>query len=167
MSRYEHKLDNPVWYSLQETHQEFALTFGDLKCYQPDVCPFGGFKGDNNISDGIDQYSKLIDNFYIVGERSQFSSNLSLKKELVCLQMVIDHPIGLDILEDIVSLDNHGEALFDLVNLVQPGYFKRRTALLGNYAGLSQDFSHELFLFRLNIKLRSPYQLFQYQGNVA
>lgn len=37
----------------------------------------------------------------------------------------------------IVSLtSNNTKALFDLVNLVQPGYFKERTALLGNYYGI-------------------------------
>ena len=139
MNKAENKLDNPVWYSLEETHQEFSVTYDSLKCYQPDVCPFGGYLGSNRIADQIDAYAALTDNFYIVGEKPDFSSRLRLNKELVCLQMVIDRIIEQDILEDIVLLNNHGDALFDLVNMVQPGYFKRRTALLGNYYGIFKN----------------------------
>jgi ribosomal protein S18 acetylase RimI-like enzyme len=135
----EHKLDNPVWYSLQESHRDFSITYGSLKCYQPDVCPFGGYEGGSNIGDQMDAYSALIDNFYIVGEKPGYSSKVRLNKELVCLQMVIDDNIDLDILEDIIPLSNHRDALFDLVNLVQPGYFKRRTGLLGNYYGIFKN----------------------------
>ena len=53
--------------------------------------------------------------------------------------MVIDHPIELAIAENIVLLDNHREELFDIVNLVQPGYFRPRTALLGDYFGIFKN----------------------------
>ncbi|HEX6181695.1 MAG TPA: GNAT family N-acetyltransferase [Chitinophagaceae bacterium] len=139
MNKDEHKLDNPVWHSLEEAHQEFSVTYGSLKCYQADICPFGGYLGSNRIADQIDAYAALIDNFYIVGERPEFSSRLKLDKELVCLQMVIDHSVDLDILEDVVPLSNHRDALFELVNMVQPGYFKRRTSLLGNYYGIFKN----------------------------
>ena len=139
MNKDEHKLDNPVWYSLKEAHQDFSITYGSLKCYQPDVCPFGGYEGGSNISDQVDAYSALIENFYIVGEKPAFSSRLKLNKDLVCLQMIIDDIVDLDVLEDIIPLSNHRDALFDLVNSVQPGYFKRRTGLLGNYYGIFKN----------------------------
>lgn len=135
----EKKLDNPVWHALQETHQRFSLTYNNVKCYQPDVCPFGGYDGDNDISGALDEYSKLIDNFYIVGERPVFSDRLGLKNELVCLQMVIDHRIAMDIVEDIVPLDDHRDELMELVNFVQPGYFRTKTPLMGNYYGIFKN----------------------------
>ena len=30
------KLDNLVWHCLNETHRDFALDYGSLKCYHPD-----------------------------------------------------------------------------------------------------------------------------------
>ena len=38
------KLDNPVWFSLSETHQSFAVDYGSVKFYHPEYCPFGGFE---------------------------------------------------------------------------------------------------------------------------
>src|SRR5688572_23151393 len=129
----EYKLDSPVGYSLEEVNKVFSITYGSLKCYQLFVCPFGGFEGGSSVTDLFDVFSALIDNFFIVGDKPVFSSRVRLDKELVCLQMIIDDIVDLDILEDIIPLSNHRDALFDLVNLVQPGYFKRRTGLLGNY----------------------------------
>ena len=43
------KLDNPVWFSLSETHQSFAIDYGSIKFYHSDYCPFGGFEKDNAI----------------------------------------------------------------------------------------------------------------------
>ncbi|MNQ24173.1 hypothetical protein D3C85_373610 [compost metagenome] len=40
----ENKLDNPVWYSLSENHQEFAIDYGNTKFYDPNYGPFGGLQ---------------------------------------------------------------------------------------------------------------------------
>lgn len=69
MIREEEKLDNPVWFSLTETHQKFALEYGNIKFYHPDYCPFGGLINRENISDGTDQYANETADFYIVGEK--------------------------------------------------------------------------------------------------
>ncbi|KIC02316.1 acetyltransferase [Flavobacterium sp. JRM] len=135
------KLDNPAWYSLSETHQEFSINYNNIKFYNPDYCPFGGFIILENISESIDEYSKLTDGFFIVGEKPQLSDQLELKNELICLQMIIHDRIDVEIKENIVALttSQHIDALFELVSLVQPGYFKRKTALLGNYFGIFKD----------------------------
>lgn len=134
------KLDNPVWHSLNEAHAKFSLNFTNLKCYQPDYCPFGGYKDPASIANEMDEYSKQIDNFYVVGEKPTFSENLVLKKELVCLQMLIDHPINIGVTEEIIQLNNRYEKdLFDLVNLVQPGYFRSNTSKLGDYYGIFKN----------------------------
>ncbi|MFV8344732.1 GNAT family N-acetyltransferase [Flavobacterium sp. ZB4P13] len=134
------KLDNPVWFSLSETHQSFAVDYGSVKFYHPDYCPFGGFEKGNSIVKSIDEYSAKVDNFFIVGEKPELSNLLKLNKELVCLQMIVYDAIDITINDPIVKLtDEHIDALYELVNLVQPGYFKRKTALLGNYYGIFKN----------------------------
>lgn len=131
------KLDNPVWHSLSETHRKFSIGYPHVKFYHPDYCPFGGFIPAENISDQLEQYSALMNDFFIVGDRPQLSFRLGLKKELVCLQMIIKDKIATDARDNISKLTNeHAGALFELVNRVQPGYFKKKTALLGNYFGI-------------------------------
>ncbi|WP_417938729.1 GNAT family N-acetyltransferase [Flavobacterium sp. ZB4R12] len=134
------KLDNPVWFSLSETHQSFAVDYDRIKFYHPDYCPFGGFEKGNAISKSIDEYSTKVDNFFVVGEKPELSNLLKLNKEVICLQMIVYNPIDIAINEQIVKLtDEHIDALYELVNLVQPGYFKRKTALLGNYYGIFKN----------------------------
>jgi predicted GNAT family acetyltransferase len=136
----ENKLDNPAWYSLSETHSEFAIDYGNTKFYNPDYCPFGGFIDSENIADAIDQYSALSNNFFIVGKKPQVSNAVKIAKELVCLQMIIREKIELSVDIEIVKLtENQNEELCALVNLVQPGYFKTKTPLLGNYFGIFKD----------------------------
>ena len=134
------KLDDPVWHSLNETHSHFSINYDNLKCYDPGYCPFGGYKGSGEMAEGIKSYAKLINSFYIVGEKPTFSKDLVLKKELVCLQMVLDRGTGLVVEEEIIKLNHQfEEALFQLVNLVQPGYFKKNTVQLGDYYGIFKD----------------------------
>ena len=134
------KLDNPVWYSLSESHKDFAIEYNNIKFYHPDYCPFGGFIAIENTAAPIAEYAKLVDNFFIVGEKPTIPNTLKLHKELVCLQMVIADTIDLEIKEKIVDLcEEHIEELFQLITLVQPGYFKKKTALLGRYYGIFKN----------------------------
>jgi predicted GNAT family acetyltransferase len=140
MKKDHHKLDNPVWYSLAETHQQFSVDYNIAKFYHPDYCPFGGFETGENIANQLDAYSTLVDNFYVVGSKPQLSAHLELKKELICLQMIVNKKIDIALKEEITILTNeHTDALFQLVNLVQPGYFKNKTALLGSYFGIFKN----------------------------
>ena len=134
------KLDNPVWFSLSETHHTFAVDYSNLKFYHPDYCLFGGFKNNENTSTSIDDYSALADNFFIVGEKPELPQNLKLKSELVCLQMVIENKITVRPGESITELTfEHENVLYQLVNLVQPGYFRKKTSALGNYFGIFKE----------------------------
>ena len=136
----ENKLDNPVWHSLSETHQIFSVCYDGVKFYHPDYCPFGGFETTENVSNFISEYSKLEDNFFIVGDKPDIPNLLVLKKELVCLQMIINDKINTEIKDNITEIrSDDTEVLFELVTLVQPGYFKKKTALLGNYFGIFKN----------------------------
>jgi ribosomal protein S18 acetylase RimI-like enzyme len=136
----ENKLDNPVWYSLSENHNDFAIDYGNTKFYNPNYGPFGGFITLENTEIATKEYSSLIDNFFVVGEKPEIDPSLKIAKELVCLQMVINERIQLPIDVEIVKLGTvHHEILCDLVNLVQPGYFKNKTMLLGDYYGIFKE----------------------------
>lgn len=133
----DHKLDNPVWYALNETHQHFVIEYNDVKFYHPDYCPFGSFSGNVDTKDAMHAYAALCNNFYIVGCKPAFNPGIRLHKELVCDQMLLENPIIISIDESIVALQPiHHPDLFALVNLVQPGYFKKKTAQMGNYFGI-------------------------------
>lgn len=131
------KLDNPVWHSLSEDHAKFSLDFGDMRFYHPDYCPFGSGKTDVKNPDHIGQYAELVDKFFIVGEQPKIPAHLQVQNKLVCLQMVINRKIISEPGYDVVRLnDMRLNSLLELVNLVQPGYFRPKTALLGNYFGI-------------------------------
>ncbi len=134
------KLDNPVWHSLSETHKDLAIDHGHIKFYHPDYCPFGSFTNIENTSPYITEYSTLIEDFFIVGEKPQLPNFLKLKKELICLQMTLHNKIEMNITEEIIKLsDRYNDELFQLVNLVQPGYFRRKTFLMGDYYGIFKN----------------------------
>ena len=135
------KLNNPVWYCLQETHQEFGINYADkLRCYQPEYCVFGAFEVAKEAKVHIGEYATLAQNFFMVGEKPFIPENLNLKKEVLCNQMIIEQPIDLEIQAKIVALKpEHLEALYQLICFVYPGYFQRKTALLGTYFGIFEE----------------------------
>ena len=140
MTADQNKLDNPVWCSLSETHKNFSIGYPHIKFYHPDYCPFGGYGANKTVSNYIDEYSKLTDNFFIVGNKPAFSDSLKLNNELVCRQMIPEYKIETDIKEKIMKLEEeHANELFQLVNQVQPGYFRRKTFLLGSYYGIFKN----------------------------
>lgn len=135
------QLDNPAWYSLSQTHQPFVIDYNGMKCYHPEYCPFGGFMHIAATDAGLNAYTLLTGNFFIVGDRPDFSNHVQLKNELVCHQMILERPMDILITEEITELKTvqHKAALAELVNLVQPGYFKARTSELGNYYGIYKE----------------------------
>ncbi|HMG66101.1 MAG TPA: GNAT family N-acetyltransferase [Chitinophagaceae bacterium] len=134
------KLENPIWHSLTEVHQSFAIDYGNIKFYHPDYCPFGGYILNENIAEPIDKYSTKVDQFFIVGEKPGISNSMKLKNELVCDQMILNKKITFNSSEHIVRLnDNHAAEVFQLVNMVQPGYFKSKTFLLGSFFGIFKN----------------------------
>jgi GNAT superfamily N-acetyltransferase len=140
MSPDEKKLDNPIWNSLSETHKSFGIDYGSIKFYHPDYCPFGGFTEIENTANPIAEYAELASHFYIIGQQPNVPANLNLKDELICLQMIIYDKINHIIKDEIVKLDeNHLDALLELVKIVYPEYFKKKTAELGNYYGIFKN----------------------------
>ncbi len=134
------KLDNPVWYALSESHFAFAISKNNVQFYIPNYCPFGAFTKQENMTEALAGYANLTNNFFIVGQKPIYPNSLTLQQELVCLQMIIEQPINVPINNPIKLLTKADmPALFNLVNLVQPGYFRKNTAALGNYYGIFQN----------------------------
>ncbi len=134
-----YKLDNPVWHSLSETHSKFAINYNGIKFYNPEYCSFGGADS-QYAAEAIRSYAQLTRNFFVVGDKPELPENLDLKNEVICLQMLIEQPVGIPITVKIVELiSKHTEELYNLVNLLQPGYFMMKTALMGNYYGVFEN----------------------------
>lgn len=135
------KLDNPAWYSLSETHKDFVIDYNNMKFYDPDHCTFGGAVNDNETESGIAAYASLTNSFFVIGNRPDINDKVQIEGELVCNQMVLDQRIDIDIHENIIELHTEDQRndLFKLVNLVQPGYFKNKTADLGSYYGIYKN----------------------------
>lgn len=138
-----YKLDNPAFYSLSETHSNFALNLHGMKFYNPIYCPFGGWKRHLCIDteQGIANYAQETSSFYVIGQKPIFGDNMILSKELICDQMLLESPLNIEINEEIIEIrtDSERNELYQLVNLVQPGYFKEKTPQLGNYYGIYKN----------------------------
>ena len=135
------KLDNPAWYSLKETHQSLSISSDEIKFYLPEICPFGGMTSpEANLSLFIHNHIPLSNSFFVIGNKPQKTSGLSFEKELVCLQMVCSETIKMETTEDILELnEKHKGQLVQLVNMVQPGYFKEGTVKMGDYFGIFKN----------------------------
>lgn len=136
----EQKLDNPVWYSLAESHKKLSIICNKTHFYHPGYCAFGAFNEISNNGEDLVAYAKLVTSFFIFGIKPSIPKTLKLKDELLCLQMIVRHQIVVPYMDQIVKLENsHREALFGLVKIVYPEYFKSKTADLGNYYGIFKD----------------------------
>jgi GNAT superfamily N-acetyltransferase len=134
------KLDNPAWHSLNETHRSFAIGDDEIKFYQPGICSFGGINSKQPDLISFSNKYKELSSFFIIGEKPTTSSNLIIEKELVCLQMICSDQIVIDRSEEIINLNKtYEKELYELVNLVQPGYFEKDTSLMGDYYGIFKN----------------------------
>ena len=133
------KLANPVWHSLAETHQPFALDWGEARFYQPAYCPFGSLERPDTGAALVSQYAALADAFFVVGPRPALPASVRLQQELVCWQMLLRQPTRWAITEPILALGpEHSDALFQLVALVMPGFFQKRRTSWGNILAFSK-----------------------------
>ena len=138
ITKEENKLDSPVWHSLNETHHPYIIELNGINFYSPEYCAFGGTLDRKNTSAGIDEYTSLSNDFYVVGEKPAHSSQLCLQKNVACDQLLLKKPIVYPIKESIVTITESKQKmeLYDLVQEVQPGYFKSKTMELGHYFGI-------------------------------
>jgi ribosomal protein S18 acetylase RimI-like enzyme len=145
MANPEHLLDNLAWYVLNSHHREFALGNAIVKRYQPEIAPFVAFKpGHEKDFDQLNSWLRDSEIFYFIGDASSFPRTWRIEKELDCVQMFCDHLIpGKEYDHEIQSLKStESKAQYDLIQMVQPGYYVEQTRLLGRYFGIYAD--HQL-----------------------
>ena len=137
----DYKLDNPIWHALNETHKQYAIEFNSCKFYKPEYSPFGGMGEGGDTALATDQYTKLTPLFYMVGDPPIAGSSARIKKQLTANQMILYKPFAFDISEKIVELESQEQKkeLYELVNLVQPGFIRERTVAMGTYFGIYAD----------------------------
>jgi GNAT superfamily N-acetyltransferase len=139
----EEQLKNPVWYALQETHKKYAVEFNGVKFYNPDICLFGSFFDETKTTKASIDYLKTSDKFFFVSENQtpKIDDALGLlEKKIEGCQMVLDKLTNVLITEDIVLLDEtYIDEIYDLIWLVMPGFFKKRTFEMGKYFGIFKE----------------------------
>ncbi|WP_370899094.1 GNAT family N-acetyltransferase [Chryseobacterium gossypii] len=134
-----HKLDNPVYHSLNEYHEKFCLNIGSTKFYNPEVATFGGAETISAEKD-LEGYLHICHDFLIFGARPDLGNLTVELSKLVCDQYVLENSPEVDITEEIIPLgENHHEELLAFVKKFYPHYFKARTPELGRYFGIFKD----------------------------
>ena len=143
MTNLEQQLKNPVWYSLIETHNKYAIEFDGVQFYNPDICTFGSFLDEAKTTKASINYIKESDKFFFVSENKSpkvFDTRVFLEKKIDGCQMVLNKLTDTSITEEIVLLDDsHVEEVYDLIQLVMPGYYKKRTFEMGNFFGIFKN----------------------------
>ncbi|WP_299319340.1 GNAT family N-acetyltransferase [uncultured Maribacter sp.] len=143
MVKLEEQLKNPVWYSLNETHKKFGVEYDGVRFYDQEVCTFGSFFDESKTEKASSQYIKTTDSFFFVSENQTpiiDDAKIVLERKIDGCQMVLKQLPEVSITEDIVLLTNeYIDEVYDLIWLVMPGYYRRRTFVMGNYYGIFKD----------------------------
>ena len=143
MKDLEHQLKNPVWYSLKETHKKFVVEFNDVQFYNPEICNFAAFFDETKTAEASNDYLKISDEFFFVSEDQTpiiDDTKVFLAKKTNGCQMVLNKLADVEIDENIVLLDaTYIDEIYDLIWLVMPGYYKKRTFEMGKYFGIFKN----------------------------
>lgn len=141
MSSGLHKLDNPAWFALTETHARFADGATGLKRYDPSIVLFAGFDRSAEItSSDFDSVFNPGDSFFLFDQFPALPTNYKIEMLVECVQMVCEDFQPVEILENIVALDqNNWEEMYALINRVFPGYYLFKTPMMGDYFGIFRD----------------------------
>ena len=67
-NNFDFSLTNPVWYCLNQAQKQYLITINDVRFYDPEICPFGGFIDVTKTKTALNEYSKLTDSFFLVSE---------------------------------------------------------------------------------------------------
>tara|TARA_B110000240_G_scaffold196421_1_gene248537 strand:+ start:111 stop:797 length:687 start_codon:yes stop_codon:yes gene_type:complete len=143
MKTLEEKLKNPVWYSLNETHNKFLVTYDGVQFYHPDICIFGAFFDPTKTVKALNEYAKIADKFFLVSENEIpiiDTNNVLLEKKIEGCQMILEEFVDFEITENIVLLTaEHITEVYNLIWLVMPNFYKKRGFEMGSYFGIFKD----------------------------
>jgi GNAT superfamily N-acetyltransferase len=143
MTNLEEKLKNPVWYSLDETHNKFLIAYDGVQFYHPDICIFGAFFNETKTAKALTEYAKIADKFFLVSENKIpiiDTATVILEKKIDGCQMILEKLVDLEITENIILLSpDYLDEIHDLIWLVMPGFYKKRGFEMGKYYGIFKD----------------------------
>ncbi len=143
MNHFEQALKNPVFFALNETHKKFKLSFNGVDFYDPEICPFGAFIDASKTEEALNSYAKISESFFLVSENDTptfDTRHVILDRKIEGCQMVLDNLITIEITESIVPLTEENiDEIYDLVWLVMPGYYRKRTFEMGDYYGIFKN----------------------------
>ena len=143
MKDLEQKLKNPVWYSLNETHNPSLLKYDGVQFYQAETCSFGSFFDAEKTANALTAHSKIAEKFFLVSEKDTPTIDdryVVLEKKINGCQMVLENLIAVEITEDIVLLtQEHINEVYDLIWLVMPGFYQKKGFEMGKFFGIFKD----------------------------
>ncbi len=132
-------LDIPIWSALATTQAGFAQGDATVRRFPRDIGPFIAVAPDVALAPPLAR--ELVEpgeavNF--VGHVPRLGPGWQVEHDEIVLQMVHAGPLDpQSATTAIVQLgDAHAEAMLALTALVYPGYFRRRTRVLGPYYGV-------------------------------
>jgi len=134
-------LKDPFYNALHTTQKPLAMGTERIKKFPADVLPFVGLKEyDGNILHEIEPFMQANEEVFIKDLFTNIPANWAVLNHVPVMQMVCTKPSEITITQDIQLLceNDYGE-LFSVVDLVQPGYFKPNTHLLGKYYGIRKN----------------------------
>jgi len=135
-------LDNPVYNSLLSNHSSFAIGHNMALKYKHEVLPFmGGVPGHKDLLTTMNPFFQNGEEAFAQENTFEEVAGWKITAHVPCLQMVCsDKP---EIIPDnkttlhVLAADE-AKDLYDLVNTVQPGFFREKTYLLGDYYGIKE-----------------------------
>jgi GNAT superfamily N-acetyltransferase len=133
-------LDNPVWAALHSGHAHFAEGDATLARYPQDIGPFGAvpFAGSVPSADALRDLKNRTEAIHFIGAAPTLPADIEVTHSSV-LQMTCDRLAPATGVEPIVLrtlTEADVPAMLELMGRVYPGYFRRRTHVLGRYLGV-------------------------------
>lgn len=135
--------NNPFWSALQTSQRHFSQGTGQIKKFAQDILPFVGLAHqDASLLNQIIPFMNPQEEVYVQDGIGTIPANWKIINHLSCIQMVCEKlpDITLDKKPLIIKIERADlDELFEMVNLVQPGFLMKRTHVLGDYFGIRTD----------------------------
>jgi len=134
-------LDNPVWNALGTRQRRFAFGTGPARKFPREVLPFMATSEDDyRLLDHLLPVMRPGEEVFIKEAAGEIPLPWEAVSSVACLQMVCPAPLPPSSVPTAgaprMLTERDNEELIALVNMVQPGYFREETFLLGDYYGI-------------------------------
>lgn len=135
-------LDNPIFHALQTTQHHFSEGNEQVLKFKSSILPFAGANtNDGQALTALLPFMENGETLFIKDQFDQIPSEFQVMGIVNCWQMVYTPGnIQVPITADVAALTGEDAAsLFQLVDTVQPGFFKPGTSSIGQYFGIRSE----------------------------